>query len=169
MCGRGLLKEIAATHRNGTGGRAQIELGGSPSNTNRGVQPTCIRLRACRSDRKVRCVVVVSSRRSRSHIGPGRCVAHKIQVGGSPYNTNRGVQPTCVEADARTGLLRCCVASGSCVLPCVHNRQCGTCVLGAGWSFAPPMGWVRPAVRPCASAGRASAVRAAMKPLDLLE
>ena len=109
MCGRGLLKEIAATHRNGTGGRAQIELGGSPSNTNRGVQPTCIRLRACRSDRKVRCVVVVSSRRSRSHIGPGRCVAHKIQVGGSPYNTNRGVQPTCVEADARTWLLRCAV------------------------------------------------------------
>ena len=125
MCGRGLLKEIAATHRNGTGGRAQIELGGSPSNTNRGVQPTCIRLRACRSDRKVRCVVVVSSRRSRSHIGPGRCVAHKIQVGGSPYNTNRGVQPTCVEADAELGYFG--------VLSCVRLMCAAMCAQSAVW------------------------------------
>ena len=39
-----LLKEIADTHRNGSEG-AQIDVGGSPSNTNRGVQPTCSAVR----------------------------------------------------------------------------------------------------------------------------
>ena len=149
MCGRGLLKEIAATHRNGTGGRAQIELGGSPSNTNRGVQPTCIRLRACRSDRKVRCVVVVSSRRSRSHIGPGRCVAHKIQVGGSPYNTNRGVQPTCVEADARTGLLWCAVLRPAhvCCHVCTIGSVARVCWVQGGPSRLRWAGYGQPSAR----------------------
>ena len=50
----------------------------------------------------------------------------------------------------------------------VRSRQCGSRLLAVRLSFAHVMSWARPDVRPCAHAGRPSAVRAAMKPLELL-
>ena len=97
MRGGGLLKGITATHRNLCVG-TRVGIGGSPSNTNRGVQPTCIELCGC-------CGLLLSPTsdawwwslqgdRNRASDRGGK--THIVQVGGSPYNTKRGVQPTCV-------------------------------------------------------------------------
>ena len=132
----GLLKGITATHRNLCVG-TRVGIGGSPSNTNRGVQPTCIELCGC-------CGLLLSPtsdawwwslQGDRNRASDRGGVTGQIQVGGSPYNTNRGVQPTCVrEADARCGLLVCmrltaCSGSRLLLLVCARGSVGRVCWL----------------------------------------
>ena len=97
----------------------------------------------------------------------------QYRSGEAPTILTVACSPRACEADARLGLMSvvCGSLGSSPPAPCPCSAVCGgggSLVMGAGTELCASDALGTASARPCASAGRLNAVRAAVKPLETL-